>query len=221
MTAALNHTAADSAQPRKRGYQGFHTELDECSELALAVHVARPVRAKATLRSIASDALLVAARTVEVHGMPIRHDAARQLLAGHLGVYDRYFRLPAGWHLTTPAPGSALTWRRTTGEVVIDLARSAPPSQPLLDAVTRHRLAAVTVWAREHRVTFAGVRILSMAAPATSLLYQPGAGLTPLSDTRLGTRLAADLTPGTMVDVVHAVTTAAFGGPAAGTDVAQ
>ncbi|WP_324273770.1 hypothetical protein [Blastococcus brunescens] len=59
--------------------------------------------------------------------MPARHAAARQQLAGFLGVYDRFFRLPDACRLSPfPAPGAPLTWTTADDSIVIDVVRTAP-----------------------------------------------------------------------------------------------
>src|SRR5690348_5649525 len=76
----------------------------------------------------AADALALAGRVVAAHGMPARHAAARQQLAGLLGVYDRFFGMGPTWQLgSSAAPGAPLTWLNGRGDIVIDIARTAPP----------------------------------------------------------------------------------------------
>lgn len=218
MTTVQDRPRARSARSSGRD---FHTELGECCELALTRHARMPSPADPAMRTVAAAALQIAAQAVAAHGMSLRHDAARQLIAGQLGVYDRFFRLPAAWRPAPAAPGSPLTWRNRAGEVVIDMVRTAPPSHPLVDAATRARLTAVATWAQQSGGDIAGVRILSMAAPSDSLLHQPSTGFTPLAETTFGTRLAADPTPGTMVDVAIACHMIAVAGSGVGAEVAR
>lgn len=187
--------AAARAVPRPRGqgkgqgYRGFHPALDDRCELALAEHLAAPAAAPAWAR--AADALALAGRVVAIHGMPARHAAARQQLAAFLGVYDRFFRLPGQWTLSPAAvTGAPLTWRTEGDDVLVDVVHTAPPSHPLTDSGTLARLAGFAAWAEDQPVRLVGVRLLAMAAPATSLLYVPAAGCEPLA----GTRFAGGLT---------------------------
>lgn len=178
------------SQGTGQGYRGFHPALNERCEIALAEHLAAPDAGPAWAR--AADALALAGRVVAVHGMPARHAAARQQLAGFLGVYDRFFRLPGTWQLRAQtAPGAPLTWRAVDGSIVIDVVRTAPPSHPLVEAGTTTRLSELTAWAQAHGVALAGVRVLALSAPGTSLLQAPGAGLQPLAGTALGGHLSA------------------------------
>jgi hypothetical protein len=185
----------DRAAPRRgqgngEGYRGFHPALNDRCELALAEHLATPAAGPAWQR--AADALALAGRVVATHGMPARHAAARQQLAGFLGVYDRFFRLPASWRLApVPVSESPLTWRTATGDVVVDVVRTAPPRHPLVDAGTLARLAAIAGWAEVGGGRLAGVRLLALSAPATSLLRDPAGGFEPLA----GTAFAGGLTP--------------------------
>lgn len=189
--AAAPHRAVPPArgQGKGSGYRGFHPALGDRCELALAEHLAAPTGAPAC--ECAADVLALTARVIAAHGMPARHAAARQQLAAFLGVYDRYFRLPGAWRLTPlTAPESPLTWRTHRGDVVVDVVRTAPPSHPLIGAGTHARLAAVTAWAEDQRLRLAGVRLLAMLAPSTSLLHDPAIGFEPLA----GTGLAGGLT---------------------------
>jgi hypothetical protein len=137
------------------GYRGFHQALSARCELALAQHLAIPASRPAWER--AADALVLAGRIVAEHGMPVRHAAARQQLAAFLGVYDRFFRLPAGWALDPLAPQSApLTWRTASGDVLVDVVRTAPASHPLADADTFTRLSEATGWAERRGWRLAG-----------------------------------------------------------------
>jgi hypothetical protein len=167
-------------QGKGQGYRGFHPALDDRCELALAEHLTRPTDDPAWER--AADSIALAGRVVAVHGMPARHAAARQQLAAFLGVYDRFFRLPERWQLgPTTAPSSPLTWRATNGDVVVDVARTAPPSHPLVDAATLDRLSTVTAWADARGLRLVAVRLLALSAPVTSLLHDPATGLEPLT----------------------------------------
>jgi hypothetical protein len=178
------------SQSTGKGYGGFHPALNERCEIALAEHLAVPGMGPAWAR--AADALALAGRVVAVHGMPARHAAARQQLAGFLGVYDRFFRLPDTWQLSSaPAPGAPLTWRAADGSIVIDIVRTAPPSHPLVDAGATTRLSELTTWGQAHGVRLVGVRVLALSAPATSLLQMPGTGLQPLAGTAPGAHLSA------------------------------
>lgn len=181
--ADLTHAVpASRGQGRGTGYRGFHPALDARCELALAEHLAAPACGPAWER--AADALALAGRIVAVHGMPARHAAARQQLAAFVGVYDRFFRLPATWRLgSVTAPGSPLTWRAGNGDVLIDVVRTAPPSHPLVDASTLARVAAVAAWAADSGARVIGVRLLALSATATSLLRDPAGGFGPLTDT--------------------------------------
>jgi hypothetical protein len=188
--AAEPQQAAPQArsQATGQGYRGFHPALNERCEIALAEHLAVPADGPAWAR--AADALALAGRVVAAHGMPARHAAARQQLAGLLGVYDRFFRLGPTWRLSpTPAPGAPLTWRNRRGDVVIDIARTAPPSHPLVDAGTTARINALNAWAQSEGHRLVAARVLALLAPATSLLLVPGTGLQPLAGTALGGRL--------------------------------
>lgn len=110
--------------------------------------------------------------------------AARQQLAAFLGVYDRFFRLPGTWRLAgATAPASPLTWRAETGDVLVDVVRTAPPSHPLVDAGTLARVAAVAAWAEDRSARLVGVRLLAVSAPGTSLLRDSAGGFVPLTDT--------------------------------------
>ncbi|TFV64613.1 UNVERIFIED_ORG: hypothetical protein E4P37_12620 [Bacillus sp. AZ43] len=188
-------TGLDRAAPRPRGqgkgsgYRGFHPALNDRCELALAEHLAAPAASPAWQR--AADAMALAGRIVTAHGMPARHAAARQQLAGFLGVYDRFFRLPAQWKLApATAPGSPLTWRTAAGDAVVDVVRTAPPSHPLLDADVHTRLAELATWAADCDVRLVGVRLLALSAPATSLLHDLVTGTV---EALAGTALAGQL----------------------------
>jgi hypothetical protein len=177
-------------QGKGQGYRGFHPALDARCELALAEHLAAPAAPAAWDR--AADALTLAGRIVAAHGMPARHAAARQQLAGFLGVYDRFFRLPERFRLTpAAAPESPLTWRTGRGDVVVDVVHTAPPSHPLIDDAARARLSALTTWAATTGARLVGVRLLALSAPATSLLHTPAGGFEPLGGTEFAGGLAA------------------------------
>ncbi len=184
------------AAPRTRryqgtgqGYRGFHPALDERCETALAEHLAAPATRPAWEQ--AADALALAGRVIAIHGMPARHAAARQQLAGFLGVYDRFFRLGGAWRLSpATAPQSPLTWTTPGGDVVVDLVRTAPPSHPLLDTASQARLRDAAAWAADRDLRLRGVRVLALSAPATSLLLDPATG----ADLLAGTAFAAGLT---------------------------
>ncbi|UOY01645.1 hypothetical protein [Blastococcus sp. PRF04-17] len=200
MTAVIDRPARPS---RGQGYGGFNTALDVRSEHMLAEHLRHPLPTDAPTSMCSRRALTLAARIVDMHGMPVRHDAARQQLAGHPAVYDRYFRLPEEWTLTGAAPACPLTWADGHGNIVIDFVRTAPPSHPLADRAAWDRLAEVTAWAQSSAGDRVSVRILSIAAPAMSLVHQ-SSGFAPLQESPLGVRLAADPVSGTMVDVAAA-----------------
>lgn len=217
MTAVIDRPARPS---RGQGYAGFNTALDARSEHMLAEHLRHPLPADAPTWTRSRRALALAARVVDIHGMPARHDAARQQLAGHPAVYDRYFRLPGQWTLTGAAPACPLTWADGHGNVVIDFVRTAPPSHPLADKAALDRLADVTAWAQDIPGTLVGVRFLSIAAPGMSLVHD-STGLAPLRESPLGARLAADPVNGTMVDVAATALIVATSGPAANGTVAQ
>jgi hypothetical protein len=183
-------TALPQQPGRRQGYRGFHEALNSRCELALAEHLAIPAGGPAWER--ATDALALAGRIVAVHGMPARHAAARQQLAAFLGVYDRFFRLPRSWELDPMAPlESPLTWRTAAGHVLVDVVRTAPPSHPLADTGTFTRLSEAVAWAETRGLRLAGVRLLALSAPATSLLHNPATGLLPLADTEFAGALAA------------------------------
>ena len=172
------------------GYKGFHSELDSRCEFGIATYLSDQTLAERAPWETAAARLTLAADIITTHGMSTRHAAARQLLAGYLGVYDRYFRLQRSWR-PTPAPASPLTWQNTkTGELLVDIVRTAPPSHPLVNIPVHDRLAQLNQWATDNDATLAGVRILAMSAPAQSLLHAPTAGLTEL----LGTSFAPSLT---------------------------
>ncbi|MCZ2818023.1 hypothetical protein [Modestobacter sp. VKM Ac-2984] len=176
-------TAALARPAGEKGYRGFHQALNGRCELALAEHLDTPAGGPAWER--AADALALAGRIVATHGMPARHAATRQQLAAFLGVYDRFFRLPAGWELDAVAPLEApLTWRSAAGAVLVDVVRTAPPSHPLADADSFARISQATAWAERCGLRLAGVRLLALSAPATSLLHDPVGGLVPLAGTR-------------------------------------
>lgn len=78
---------------------------------------------------------------------------------------------------------SPVTWRDTTGRVLVDIVRTAPPSHPLTDGAVLARITAVRSWSQRDNHALAGVRILSLAAPATSLLHDAHEGLTALAGT--------------------------------------
>jgi len=188
-TGPVPATAAPSRPAGRQGYRGFHQALNARCELALAEHLATPAGGPAWER--AADALALAGRIVAVHGMPARHAAARQQLAAFLGVYDRFFRLPTGWALDVVAPLEApLTWRTSTGAVLVDVVRTAPPSHPLTDAATLARISQANAWAERRGLRLAGVRLLALSAPATSLLHHPVDGLVPLAGTSVAGELA-------------------------------
>jgi hypothetical protein len=176
--------ARTRAQGSGQGYRGFHPALNERCELALAEHLAAPSAAPAWARS--ADALTLAGRVIAVHGMPARHAAARQQLAAFLGVYDRFFRLPEQWRLAAvSAPDSPLTWRTQRGDVVVDVMRTAPASHPLVDADLTTRVTLLAAWASDRGARLAGVRVLALSAPATSLLHDPVTGFEFLAATTL------------------------------------
>ncbi len=209
MTAVIDRprrleTAATAHRSDQDGLT-FFAELDVRSEVTLADYLASPPPAGTSTWVRSRHCMALAARTVDVHGMTTRHVQARQLLAGHLGVYDRCFILPDGWQLTGSAPGCPLTWANQAGAVIVDVVRTGKPSHPLIDRSLRDRLGLLGAWARQRSVTLAGVRVLSMAAPATSLVVTPGAGPVPLAESPLGARLAADPVPGTMVDTAQMI----------------
>ncbi len=177
-------------QGKGQGYRGFHPALDTRCETALAEHLTAAASGPAWER--AADALLLAGRIISVHGMPSRHAAARQQLAGFLGVYDRFFHLPSPWQLSpATAPDSPLTWRTPRGDALVDVVRTAPPSHPLVDPALQSRVRAVAVWARESGLRLAGVRVLALSAPATSLLHNAATGFEPLAVTAFGGGLGA------------------------------
>lgn len=177
------------AAPRARryqgtgqGYRGFHPALDERCETALAEHLAAALTGPAWEQ--AADALALAGRVIAIHGMPARHAAARQQLAGFLGVYDRFFRLESPWRLSREmVPNSPLTWTTPTGDVVVDVVRTAPPSHPLLDTGSQTRLREAAAWAEDRDLRLRGVRVLALSAPATSLLLDRATGSESLAGT--------------------------------------
>jgi hypothetical protein len=172
-------------QGKSQGYRGFHPALDERCEIALAEHLAVPTAGPAWARAV--DSLALAGRVVAAHGMPARHAAARQQLAGFLGVYDRFFRLTEDWQLSPcPAPGAPLTWRAADGHLVVDVVRTAPPSHPLVDAGTTARMSELAAWSQAQGARVVAFRVLAMSAPAASLLHVPGGGMRPLAGSPLG-----------------------------------
>ena len=182
-------TAGPSRPAGRQGYRGFHQALNTRCELALAEHLSAPASGPAWER--AADALALAGRIVATHGMPARHAAARQQLAAFLGVYDRFFRLPTDWALDSAAsPESPLTWRTAAGAVLVDVVRTAPSSHPLADADTFSRILQADAWAQRRGLRLAGVRLLALSAPATSLLHNPVDGLVPLAQTAFAGALA-------------------------------
>lgn len=68
MTAVLDRPRATTAPAR--GYRGFHSALDDRCEHALAAHLAADAPAGTPSWLRAADALTLAARIVEMHGMP-------------------------------------------------------------------------------------------------------------------------------------------------------
>lgn len=185
-------TAAPSRPAGRQGYRGFHQALNVRCELALAEHLTAPAGgpAGAPAWERAADVLALAGRIVAAHGMPARHAAARQQLAAFLGVYDRFFRLSAGWALDPVAPlESPLTWRTPAGTVLVDVVRTAPASHPLTDADAVTRISQASSWAQQRGLRLAGVRLLALSAPATSLLHHPVDGLVPLAGTGLADAL--------------------------------
>jgi len=82
------------------------------------------------------------------------------------------------------------TWRTAAGAVLVDVVRTAPPSHPLTDAETFARISQANAWAEQRGLRLAGVRLLALSAPATSLPHHPVDELVPLADTSFAGALA-------------------------------
>lgn len=162
------------SEPKPAGYRGFTTALEARLVTALRQRYAPGAPLDAESR------LLTAARVVADQGMPARHAAARQLLVGYLGVYDRFLGPPPGARLD-PDP-ALLAWQLTEG-VVVDVPRAVTGNQPLLDTGALHRLDTARRWAAGAGRPLLGVRVLAMGAPATSLLATPDGEFVSLAGT--------------------------------------
>jgi hypothetical protein len=171
---------------RLRGYRGFDSELELRFESAVRAEHANPKSGPGP-----RSRLLTAARILEQEGMPARHAAARQLLVGYLGVFDRFFGPPADGCLEPTT--DFLCWR-CPGGLVIDVPRAVGGQRVLLDADTHAKLAAAHRFAAQRGDVLLGTRVLALAAPATSLWVGGDGDVEPLAGCGFVTGLLADAT---------------------------